>query len=800
MAVAAAMTGNALAQDVYVNIENKAVSRFLSEVSYTMESASRIKDYSGLLPASEGRKPVAAMVKVPQTEADTLTLVLSEKKDFSNPRHIGISSGEDEVKVTNLIPHAAYHYKIVTLNDDIVSQGHIFTQGQVRMIDVPVGGFNIRDMGGWPTADGRSVKYGRLFRGSELNGTYVADSSSLAMLRELGVGAEIDMRYTGENPGAGISPFGFKTEQEVASGELPTFYFMNNLNIQTYNFNYDSFTSRVRTAFRFINEHLKNGNAVYMHCIWGIDRTGLFAMMLEGLLGVEYDGLMKDYELSCFAGSGKTKSNRDDVINFFEKLEGNTLQEKINRYFIDRVKVTQEEIDFFRSEMLEDAPVSVSYSGTLPVMFISVNDSIKSKEEYVAATFFIDPMGGNNAWAVGSADEPISIDIRGRGNWTWFGPYEKKPYKIKLDKGMELMGMGSNKHWALLAHADGGIESFFRNTAGFELGRQIGLEFTPHQQPLELVINGEYQGLYFLTETVRVGNRRVDIAEQKDGETDPELVSGAWLVEIDNADEPEHQVIPPLDGTELTRFCVTWHSPETLSTPQYNYLYNEWVSILQAVYTPDKTSRLWEEHFDMEMLAKYYVVNEMIDHVEAFLGSCFMHKDQGEKRWKMGPMWDLGHAFNDWHNKDSFIWQYKHETESDWEICILEEMVKFPRMQEFIDDVWMNHADQLYSSIIPYLCVFADKIGAASVNDHQRWPKYGTGNIQASLLSCLTKLEQKRAFLVREWGDPSVVDAVTSAAVNEAFGHAIYNMQGQKVTSAKAPGLYIIDGRKYMVK
>ncbi len=787
----------ATAQDVYQNIENEAANRFLNEVTYIDQaSESRVAAYATV---GTGRRdwPADATITLSEASADSLVLTIGLKSDFTDAWTVGVSPAVTAVSVRNLIPYTMYHYKLLTLQGDTVALGHVYPRGQLRMIGVPVGGFNIRDMGGWPTIDGRMVKYGKLFRGSELNGGHVADSISIAWLRQAGVGAEIDVRYTGENVGAGISAFGFQDSTMVNSGEPYTYLYTNNLSIVPYQFEYESFQNRMRLVFRFINMNLRQGKGVYMHCAWGVDRTGLMALLFEGLLGVGYDGLMKDYELSYFVGSSKPKSNMDNVMNYISNLNGNTWQEKFNYFFINKVKVKQEEIDFFRSQMLTEAPLTISYSGTLPVMFVSCNDSIKSKYDYVDATFFIDNMGTEGFESVGSALEPLPMQIRGRGNWTWFGPFEKKAYKIKLDEGMPLLGMGSNKHWALLAHADGGEKAYFRNTAGFELGRLAGLPFTPHQQPIEVVLNGEYKGLYFLTETVRVGKRRVNITEQDDYETDPEIVSGAWLVEIDNADEPEHQVIPSLDNTELWRFCVTWHSPEQLSEEQYNYLYNEWTEILRTVYLTDKTSTEWEEHFDLDLLVRYYLVNEMIDHVEAFLGSCYLHKDQGEQQWKMGPMWDLGHAFNEWHPKNTFIWQYKHETEDDWEPSILEELVKFPHLQQLIKNTWMNIANELYKEIVPYLEEFAVQIAAATVNDRQRWPNYGTPDVEQTLQQCLNDLEEKRQFLVSEWGNPRVVTGIQEMTTAKSTA-VLYNLNGQQLKGTTAPGLYIKDGRKYL--
>lgn len=87
-------------------------------------------------------------------------------------------------------------------------------------------------------------------------------------------------------------------------------------------------------------------------------------------------------------------------------------------------------------------------SNTIPVMYINTDHgkAITSKTEYVSATFYIaDPAGQAS---IGSLEAPQTMQIRGRGHSSWRG--DKKPYKIKLDNKLPLLGMPKNKHWALL--------------------------------------------------------------------------------------------------------------------------------------------------------------------------------------------------------------------------------------------------------------------------------------------------------------------------------------------------------------
>ena len=227
-------------------------------------------------------------------------------------------------------------------------------------------------------------------------------------------------------------------------------------------------------------------------------------------------------------------------------------------------------------------PVSstISISGTLPVLYIETEgrSPIVSKEVYLNATYRLDPMGVEGIEALGTGAEPLPMQIRGRGHSSWKGP--KKPYKIKLAKKTAMMGMPQNKHWALLKPTENTV-------AGLQLGKLMGMEWTPSFRPVEVVLNGDYIGLYFLTETIRIDENRVNIYEQQDRETNPDLIKGGWLVEVDNYHDEDQITIPECSKWNLT---LRYHSPEDLSHAQLEWLTNEFKTINAAIYSNDKTS------------------------------------------------------------------------------------------------------------------------------------------------------------------------------------------------------------------
>ena len=102
--------------------------------------------------------------------------------------------------------------------------------------------------------------------------------------------------------------------------------------------------------------------------------------------------------------------------------------------------------------------------------------------------------------------------IRGRGNSTWIW-YPKKPYRIKLDEKASVLGLDANKDWVLLANYRD--PTHLMNTFVFEMGYGLNMPFTNHTRYVEVTLNGDYIGLYQLTEQIEVGKSRVDIGKKK---------------------------------------------------------------------------------------------------------------------------------------------------------------------------------------------------------------------------------------------------------------------------------------------
>lgn len=276
----------------------------------------------------------------------------------------------------------------------------------------------------------------------------------------------------------------------------------------------------------------------------------------------------------------------------------------------------------------------------IPSVFLTTNDpSAINRDEYVPCTLQIDAgMTGGEY----SSTEVLAGEIRGRGHSTWEWP--KKPYKIKLDDKASLLGMTEAKRWVLLAdYAD---ESLLRNTAAFEMARSMGsFAFVPHAIPVDVYLNGIYQGVYTLGEQLEVKSSRLAI------DNNLANVETGYLLEIGGAD-------PNVDKEgwnyfDLPSGCginVLIKSPDTEIDPnaEYNWTQEHFDFIYNYVCKADEaitTLTDYEKYIDVDSFIDWFLVHEMTYNLDScFRRSCYITKPKLGKL-KMGPVWDFDLAF-----------------------------------------------------------------------------------------------------------------------------------------------------------
>ncbi|MCR4614270.1 MAG: tyrosine-protein phosphatase [Bacteroidaceae bacterium] len=342
-----------------VNMENLAARRYLNLVSYSGSSeASEVAAYN-VAPPTRRDIPNAVMIPLP-AHNDEIEIII-QNSNFEEVVRIMVPAGATEAYVYNLLPQETYKFEYFEASTGYRGQFH--TKGHLRMVYAP-SAYNIRDLGGWETQDRHRTTYGHLFRGSTLNGYFSATAEDLQTLRDLGVGGEIDLRWKSDHDkdmGCGTSAFGFTGDD---------YYFAAANDYTAANLNESGTQQRLKQEFDFILNHFRQGKAVYFHCAWGADRTGMLSFLLEGLLGLTIDQIYKDYELTSFSVAGnRLKTSFQDRIDVILALEGATLRDKFENYFLNKLGVPMDDITYFRSVMLEVYPLTIDEDANVPAYY-----------------------------------------------------------------------------------------------------------------------------------------------------------------------------------------------------------------------------------------------------------------------------------------------------------------------------------------------------------------------------------------------------------------------------------------------
>ena len=226
--------------------------------------------------------------------------------------------------------------------------------------------------------------------------------------------------------------------------------------------------------------------------------------------------------------------------------------------------------------------------------------------------------------------------IRGRGNSSFLW-YDKKPFRIKLDTKHKLLGLAKAKSWVLLANYRDVTDMM--NTFVFEMGDALGLPYTNHTRYVELFVNGDYRGVYQLTEQVQQGKNRVDVSDEH-----------GILISLDVDDGPGEN--PYADDNFWSE---VYRMPVCVKYPDDEYSTENTVDSVRAVFgeleqaIKSKDYERVKALLDIPSFIKYLQIQEFVYNVELSAPrSIFMYKD-GDGKWFMGPLWDFDAGYDfDW--------------------------------------------------------------------------------------------------------------------------------------------------------
>lgn len=251
------------------------------------------------------------------------------------------------------------------------------------------------------------------------------------------------------------------------------------------------------------------------------------------------------------------------------------------------------------------------------------------------------------------ADDPAahssSALIRYRGNTS--RSFSKHSYSIKLiepgaperSQNLPLLGMSAESEWAL--HGPFLDKTLLRNYMWMNLSAEV-MGYAPNVRFCELVLDGEYQGVYVLMETIREGDGRVDLTDYEPGNPMCSYIVRIGgklnpLKTIDNftyytkrlEEKKEVEVIYP--GTQYQTQAV------------HDYVCADFSEIERVLYSAQMNdgSQVYRDYLDVDSFVNYYILQEFLAVNDAFSESTYFYRDVRGKL-HIGPVWDYNNALD----------------------------------------------------------------------------------------------------------------------------------------------------------
>ena len=327
--------------------------------------------------------------------------------------------------------------------------------------------------------------------------------------------------------------------------------------------------------------------------------------------------------------------------------------------------------------------------------------AIKDRETEIPAKMQI--------WGDSSAEsEILDLTIRGRGNTSWT-EMPKKSYKIEFEKKQSMLGMPKDKDWALIANfAD---KTLMRNFVAYNLSAKLNAYYAPKCEFAELYLNGEYLGVYLLTETIKVSKYRMNLPE--DG--------SAYIVEADAKYQGKEQVVfSDVLMPDSSKKAFRIHYPKNATDENLKKIQSQIKKFEEQLKKVEngKDNHL-EEWIDLDESIVHYWVQEFSKNPdtgirEGFFTSVYFSWVEGEKI-KMGPVWDFDLAFGNYSYqpvnevKDWFVQKYWYEY-----------LFKDSLYTNLSYDFWKLN-DKYIDEVLELIDVYKDKLGKPAKNNFKRW-------------------------------------------------------------------------------
>lgn len=331
----------------------------------------------------------------------------------------------------------------------------------------------------------------------------------------------------------------------------------------------------------------------------------------------------------------------------------------------------------------------------------------------------------------------ISIEIRGSTSQQ----YPKKSYGFETqttlgeNNNVSLLGLPVENDWILYGpYPD---KTLIRDALTYQLSKEFG-HYASGYKYCELLIDGEYLGVYILLERIKRDNERVDVARLDADDLAGDSLTGGYIVKIDKlTGEVGYSWASHYNSEVIMQF----HDPEydELNTIQASYMENFIGEFEDAVWGAQFEDQLlgYPAFIETGSFYDFFLLQELGRTVDGYRSSSFMHKDKTSGAWNgrlvAGPMWDFNLSYGNADYCDANLttgWQYNFDEVCDFPSAIpfwWEKLLESAAYRNGLKCRWEElrmgplHTD----SVNHYIDSMAAYLTESRIRNFQKWPIIG---------------------------------------------------------------------------
>ena len=429
-------------------------------------------------------------------------------------------------------------------------------------------------------------------------------------------------------------------------------------------------------------------------------------------------------------------------------------------------------------------------SENMPALFIDTQsggiEELKADKEYVVSGT-VRAVRADGMWE----EKQALTTIGGRGN-TSFAGYEKKPFSITLNEAASILGLPEGQKYALISNASD--PSLIRNDMARRMEMALELPFSHAGQFVDLYVNGEYEGNYYLCDDIEIGEKRVNIhnmetimdliyntrnyeseevyetdtLKAKKIQVNPKDITGGYLVEREYVQRYEYEYADISSGfitDDKEHFVVK--NPRYCSVEQIEYISGYVNEAEKAILSPDgknpETGKHYKDYIDVDSFVKKYLVEEISKNYDAGVSSSYFYKDSDLNGGRLcaGPGWDYDMSLGnyvDWMEEFSAdptgISELAfHTYASSW----YTKLYSKPEFYSMIEEYYWNLAEPFLQEMLESgIDSYQEELEASAKMNEIRWqeeleknPYYK--NRQQTFVDLKKFLAARKAYLDEAW-------------------------------------------------